>query len=49
MNYDEKLFWKRVNNLHLASINAQDPSFKKLWQNKLQLLLKNQPKGLTIH
>ena len=43
MNYDEELFWKRVDNLSRAMKIAQDPSFKRLWEDKLQLLLQNQP------
>ncbi len=49
MNYDEKLFWRRVDNLSRAMKNAKDLSFKRLWEDKLQLLLQNQPKGLTKH
>ena len=46
---DPDLYWKRVNNLHLSMNNAQDPSFKRLWEDKLQLLMQNQPKSLTKH
>ena len=49
MNYDEELYWKRVDNLNRAMKKAQDPSFKRLWEDKLQLLMQNQPKSLTKH
>ena len=49
MNYNEKLYWKRVDNLHKAMTTAEDPAFKRLWEDKLQLLMQNQPKSLTKH
>ena len=49
MNYDEELYWRRVDNLSRAMKKAQDPSFKRLWEDKLQLLMQNQPKSLTKH
>jgi hypothetical protein len=46
---DPDLYWKRVDNLSRAMKKAQDPSFKRLWEDKLQLLMQNQPKSLTKH
>jgi|TARA_B100000214_G_scaffold354894_1_gene312151 hypothetical protein len=39
MNYSEQLFWRRAKNLYLAWQNAEDPDFKRIWMDKLQLLM----------
>ena len=47
MNYSEDLYWKRVMALYNAFQNAQDSDFKRLWEDKLQELMKLQSKYLT--
>ena len=42
MNYNEQvmdLFWRRVKNLYKAWQEAEDPDFKRIWMDKLQLLM----------
>ena len=47
MNYSEDLYWKRVMALYNAFQSATHPDFKRLWEDKLQELMKLQSKYLT--
>ena len=48
MNYDEKLFWRRVKNLYKAWQEAKHPEFKRIWMDKLQTLMQRVDKGVKI-
>ncbi len=45
MNYSEQLFWRRVMNLYRAWQNAEHPDFKRIWMDKLQLLMQGVDKS----
>ena len=45
MNYSEELFWRRVMNLYRAWQNAEPPDFKRIWMDKLQLLMQGVDKS----
>ena len=45
MNYSEELFWRRVMNLYRAWQNAEHPDFKRIWMDKLQLLMQGVDKS----
>ena len=47
MNYSEDLYWKRVTALHNALQNAEHSDFRRMWEDKLQELMKLQSKYLT--
>ena len=47
MNYSEELYWKRVMALYDAFQSTTNPDFKRLWEDKLQELMKLQFKYLT--
>ena len=47
MNYSENLYWKRVTALYNGLQNAEHPDFKRMWEDKLQELMKLQSKYLT--
>ena len=49
MIYNEELYWRRIKNLYKAWQEAEDPDFKRVWMDKLQELMQNQPKSLTKH
>ena len=37
---NEELYWRRIKNLYRAWQNAEDPDFKRMWEDKLQELMK---------
>jgi len=39
MNYNMNLFWRRAANLWKAHQSAEDPDCKRIWMDKLQLLM----------
>ena len=39
MNYRMDLFWHRAANLYKMYQGAEDPDFKRIWMDKLQLLM----------
>ena len=51
MNYNDKimtLYWRRVKNLYKAWQEAEDPDFKRMWMDKLQILMSRVDKQPTI-
>jgi len=45
---NEELYWRRIKNLYRAWQNAEDPDFKRMWEDKLQELMKQVDKIVFI-